>query len=193
MKNLLLIFSSAILLMFTACNECKNVPCLNSGICEDGKCDCPDGYSGEACEIEDKCITSSVSCDNDKECVDGFCECGDWYEGESCSIKLVNAFIGPYQGSFNCASVNGIVTLASVSDGDNILILKEYTGREYEGIFITDSSFEIPNQVLPEEYGYGALEVSGSGSISSLGKLSYSVTYNYPSQGSSTTCVYSGM
>lgn len=39
-------------LLFTACNrECNDVGCLNGGICEDGDCHCPEGFSGPRCGI----------------------------------------------------------------------------------------------------------------------------------------------
>ena len=35
----------------TSCNErsCENTMCENGGICVDGSCDCPDGYTGKYC------------------------------------------------------------------------------------------------------------------------------------------------
>jgi hypothetical protein len=41
-----------ILLCFYACqDECSEITCFNSGVCEDGKCECPLSYTGEFCEI----------------------------------------------------------------------------------------------------------------------------------------------
>lgn len=46
---------------------CENVECLNGGVCTDGTCDCPEGFSGEFCEIEldicetQLCFSSRVS------------------------------------------------------------------------------------------------------------------------------------
>ncbi len=36
---------------YTACNkdECKDVVCLNSGVCNGGTCSCPTGYEGSDC------------------------------------------------------------------------------------------------------------------------------------------------
>ena len=32
---------------------CKDVECLNGGVCIESTCKCPDGFSGDRCEIED--------------------------------------------------------------------------------------------------------------------------------------------
>lgn len=33
-------------------DPCENVTCLNEGVCADGKCTCPDGYTGTECEVQ---------------------------------------------------------------------------------------------------------------------------------------------
>jgi hypothetical protein len=49
-------FSIVLLLVtsffFQSCtlDPCDAQVCMNGGICEDGDCDCPEGYSGESCE-----------------------------------------------------------------------------------------------------------------------------------------------
>ncbi len=49
MKNLLLLFS--LLFALYSCNPCGT--CLNDGVCVDGTCECPDGFSGDQCEIDE--------------------------------------------------------------------------------------------------------------------------------------------
>jgi len=40
-------------LCFLSCSDaCEDVICENEGICNDGTCECPDGYEGMTCEIE---------------------------------------------------------------------------------------------------------------------------------------------
>jgi len=61
MKKMKMYLMTAILgvaslsMVFTSCNtdECKDVVCVNSGVCnpDNGNCDCPTGYEGETCEI----------------------------------------------------------------------------------------------------------------------------------------------
>jgi hypothetical protein len=46
------IFSLVLLLSLASCNEtaCENNMCENGGICLDGTCDCPDGFTGTHCQ-----------------------------------------------------------------------------------------------------------------------------------------------
>lgn len=39
---------------YTSCkkDKCKNITCSNGGTCDEGKCSCPSGYSGDKCETE---------------------------------------------------------------------------------------------------------------------------------------------
>ena len=59
MKNLkfltfcLVIFSMTLLNQSCEDDPCKDVTCQNGGVCVDGTCDCPDGYSGTSCEVAD--------------------------------------------------------------------------------------------------------------------------------------------
>lgn len=179
-------------IFFSACDECQNVNCINGGVCNSGQCDCLAGFSGNACQIEDECITKAISCENGKECVSGVCDCGTWYNGAGCETKVVDDYVGPYIGIFGCSNDNGSVAFSS-SSSENELKITEYTGRVYNAVFLTENTFEIPIQTLPEEFGFGPLNVSGSGSINATsGSLQFSITYNYPNQGSSTVCVFTG-
>jgi hypothetical protein len=58
--NLLtLIIGSCMFLLLESCNKdeeildpCANVTCQNGGDCNDGSCDCPEGFSGVNCEYD---------------------------------------------------------------------------------------------------------------------------------------------
>lgn len=82
MKNLkflsLLVILSAVLFTTQSCetDPCAEVVCQNNGTCnEEGKCDCPDGVSGEFCQTVDLCY--NVTCDYDGVCDSGDCACID--------------------------------------------------------------------------------------------------------------------
>jgi len=65
-------------------DPCENISCLNGGTCEDGTCDCPEGFSGTNCAEEDLCFTQNIECLNGGTCVDGSCDCPEGYLGDRC-------------------------------------------------------------------------------------------------------------
>lgn len=83
-KSLFFLVAIVATLTIVSCNQCKDVECLNGGICEKGTCECLTGFSGDSCQIEDKCVTNNVSCLNGGVCEDGECDCERDYFGESC-------------------------------------------------------------------------------------------------------------
>jgi hypothetical protein len=72
------------LLQLNSCKKdpCETINCLNGGVCYDGSCDCPDGYSGTQCETYDECF--GIVCLNGGVCNDGLCDCPDGYSGTQC-------------------------------------------------------------------------------------------------------------
>jgi len=42
--------------MYSSCKKdlCKDVTCLNGGVCEDGTCSCATGYEGSDCSVESR-------------------------------------------------------------------------------------------------------------------------------------------
>ena len=111
-----------LILLICSCSTdlCEDVDC-GPGDCVEGVCDCPDGFSGENCEIQDLCF--QVDCQNaicnpatgDCDCnenyygencedlcvngnyVNGTCECLDGYEGDSCEQEIRDIFIGRWE------------------------------------------------------------------------------------------------
>ena len=56
MKNRLLLFATIITFSLTSCkpDACKDVNCLNDGICESGDCVCATGFEGPNCATEQR-------------------------------------------------------------------------------------------------------------------------------------------
>ncbi|UTW64499.1 hypothetical protein KFE98_10285 [bacterium SCSIO 12741] len=77
---------TSIVLFFSSCNTdpCLDKMCSNGGVCVEGTCQCETGFSGENCEIEDKCLSQKVNCQNGGACTDGTCDCPDDYIGTHC-------------------------------------------------------------------------------------------------------------
>lgn len=80
-------------------DPCKDLEC-GPGDCVDGICNCPDGFSGFNCEVNDLCFglrCLNGNCDPDTES----CNCNLNYFGESCDFLCVNGkFIN---GVCNCS------------------------------------------------------------------------------------------
>lgn len=76
-----------ILIGLTSCKKdpCKTTTCLNGGVCDNGQCDCPPGYSGAECEYYDTCY--GVKCQNGGNCINGQCKCPEGYTGPDCSLQ----------------------------------------------------------------------------------------------------------
>lgn len=78
--------------------------CLNNGVCIDGDCYCPNGFTGIDCGLEIEIDTTSptilpcdtVSCFNGGTCLDGDCECTDGFGGADCSLTYAQLLNGSY-------------------------------------------------------------------------------------------------
>lgn len=79
----------------SADGPCDRVTCQNGGTCNDGLCECPDGFEGLLCETE---IISceDTSCQNGGTCSDGSCDCPLGTYGDFCEnvydLELRTAF-----------------------------------------------------------------------------------------------------
>ena len=115
------LYSLVLLLgLFTGCrpDPCDYVAC-GVGECVEGICDCPEGFTGENCEIEEcfGIVCANGDCDSQTEsclcnpnyygegcdtlCVNGefehgACHCGEGYEGSTCETEIRERFIGTW-------------------------------------------------------------------------------------------------
>lgn len=118
---------------YYACRErdsCEGVNCLNGGICEDGNCNCPSGYTGSRCEVY------QYNCDNNPSmcvhgnCQNGICQCEPGYFGPRCDIDSCDASTCQNGG----ACINGKCQCASGYEGR----LCDYkTTSRFKGNYVT--------------------------------------------------------
>ena len=68
--------------------SCSN-KCLNSGTCSNGKCNCPDGWTGSTCQTKQGNIPCPNNCSNNGTCDSntGKCKCNIGYNGVNCVKK----------------------------------------------------------------------------------------------------------
>lgn len=144
-------------------NLCAIETCNTGTLDEEScTCDCPDGFSGSSCEVEDLCVTQNVSCENGGTCVDGTCDCPDGFLGDNCE---------EFDLSDIQALLDGGITPKALFDAG--VTLDELYGKYYaEGIlFFLDISSGLAIVSALEDYNYVAewgcstVDVSGINNV----------------------------
>jgi hypothetical protein len=187
MKNLN-VFLFAILVAIVTIGSCKkeepdpceNITCQNAGVCNDGTCACPTGYSGTRCEIVDPCL--NVTCLNGGTCNNGLCNCVLGYQGTTCNTETRAKYIGVFAINETCTSGQDTysVTIATVANNVTAVTISNLynQGVTVNGTVNSSGGISIPTQ------GFDAGTISGS--ISSSGDVSFIVTLG----GSSDNCIF---
>lgn len=197
MKNLIPVFLMVVLSL-SACKTdvCDGVVCENGGTCEDGLCDCPDGYVGAQCEIPlDACDLKNCDATGTDTCListvtgEANCLCSDGYEGERCEARWEEKFAGNYQASESCDGIGGnfLLTIELGPDPGEVTLVN-FANEQPNSIpakivcdLLTSTAFQIGQQYMP----FG--EVEGQGGIRSDGSIEYS--YTVITNGDTASCI----
>ncbi|XP_071489278.1 uncharacterized protein [Diadema antillarum] len=69
--------------------------CMNGGQCVLGVCTCPEGFSGDICQVSEALpLQCEPECMNGGQCVLGVCTCPEGFSGDICQIPAVSLTIG---------------------------------------------------------------------------------------------------
>lgn len=89
--------------------ETTGCDCINYEVCVNDVCECPEGYSGSDCQIDD---CANVYCLHGGTCLNGECQCPDNYTGINCEIPIdpcagVSCVNGDLDSDCDCNCDNG--------------------------------------------------------------------------------------
>lgn len=137
LSALVMLFSVAML--FNACNTCDTTECLNGGSAKEDAngncyCECPAGFSGPSCEVQDLCY--NVACGTNATCdpADGECYCNDGYEPgtnpNNCDVQIRSKYFATYNGQDVCPSgtYTYTSTIVTSSQGVQYFIIQGFGG-----------------------------------------------------------------
>lgn len=193
MNNLSILIILMAMLSWASCtDECEDIQCQNAGICVDGRCDCPEGFTGQFCEVEiDPCI--GLQCVNADTClVDNQgvarCICEYGYEGTRCD----SLWTGKYTGAFNVDEVCGPTNsfLVSITAGPRFgeITIENFHNKAGTGgtakvvaQAITSNTLYIPEQFM--HFG----RVEGSGGFGP-GLFQFTLDYTVINNGDTLEC-----
>lgn len=154
------------IVLFQSCTEeeCQGVECLNGGKCfvnDDGfaECECPEGFSGAACEDEDLC--AFVECPDNATCEiengEAFCFCNVGYQGENCDEEIRAKYFGTYSATDVCPSGTFDFTSSVTASSLDVarFNIENFGGfqRNVYGVVISETEFYIPEQTFVDANG----------------------------------------
>lgn len=128
--------------LYTSCkNKCGNTTCQNGGTCDNNKCVCPVGYSGNACQAGwSNAIIGTYTCSR-ANCVPGITGVNSW---QSAIIKdPTNSGYTIEISNFDNSNITVVAILDSGINGIQNIVISPAVGSygvNATGTFIIDSN-----------------------------------------------------
>ncbi len=172
-----------ILLFTSSCTDpCESVNCANGGVCNEGTCACPDGFTGEFCQTN---LCAAVNCGANGACVDGSCVCDQGYEGANCQTAWNTAAIGSYTCQESCTSGN-YNNSSTVTAGTGAWQFSISNFGDY-GVQMTCNMTSATAFTFDQTFTLAGMSVhiAGSGQLTATGMT---FTYTFTEGGQSDTC-----
>jgi hypothetical protein len=176
--SLFALFVVGMMLAAMGCREepCEGVECLNDGICIDGLCDCPEGFTGSRCEVNlDPCLIKD--CVNADTCFVNnqnvaLCVCNDGFEGDRCDSTWSQKYQGRFEVTESC-------------NNSNFFEVEVLTGPRFNEVTVVnfnDQAARGESRVVVEAVNGSALEIREQfmefGQVSGVGSFLNHSTFN---------------
>ena len=71
-----------------------------------------------------------VDCTNDGKCVNGFCKCADFWSGEVCEKKILDFYLGNYDGKSDCQGSMDLETIQILAENRTSNALRMSDGTD---------------------------------------------------------------
>jgi len=163
-------------IFFQSCKDaCKDVVCLNCGVCIDGVCidDCED-----------------VVCLNGADCCMGICVCTEGYEGSDCSIESRIKFLGNWNYLNACYAKTNETIISINNQGAEKVNITNILSSNLGGIayaIVDSAKISIPSQtVFDNDNNPWTVHGQTTGNIDN-NTFTISLKYTYQTQ--SETCL----
>lgn len=131
-------------------DPCDDTNCLNDGICVDGTCECPDGYSGPNCEIVDECHEANQNHEwgydhaGGPDCWGAVCSLSDCNGSKQSPVNLTNA---TEESNLPLLEFTGNATKTSIKNNGHTIVFEQEPGS-----FIT---YGLTSNNLFDDYTLG--------------------------------------